>query len=179
MKTIKRLCSIFMIMVIVMVMMTVLTPTASAAVGGLWAGKFKSFTYIKKGSTGNFVGALQRYLFSFDSTAKSMLAYKNSAGQTIYVDSDFGSGTDEAVRYVQPKLGCKQDGGVAEETWGAIELDLKRYYGNNGEIILKRDLYNPHYVYKIIVDPYDPNGEVMLFYNGSTNSAGLIAFAWA
>lgn len=176
MKTFKRFCSIFMI---VTMMMVVLAPTAFAAVGGRWQGKFESFDYIKRGSKGNFVGALQRYLFSFDDNARSMLAYKNSAGQTIYVDSDFGGGTDEAVRYVQPKLGCRQDGGVATETWGAIELDLKRYTGNNGEIILKRDLYNPYYVYRIVADPYDPNGEAMLFYNGSTNSAGLVVFAWA
>lgn len=176
MKTFRRFCSIFMI---VTMMMVVLAPTAFAAVGGLWQGKFKSFDYIRKGSKGNFVGALQRYLFSFDSTARSMLAYKNSSGQTIYVDSDFGKGTYNAVLYVQDKLRCNQDGEVAGETWGAIESDLKRYYGNNGETILKRDLYNPYYVYQIIVDPEDPTGEAMLFYNGSTNSAGLIVFAWA
>lgn len=178
MKTIRRLNSLILATIM---MLTVLVLPASAEVGGRWTGKFKSFDYIARGSTGLYVSAMQRYLMSFDSTAKSLLAYKNSAGQTIYMDGDFGGGTEKAVVYVQEKLGCApnmQDGKVGEDTWGRIELDLDRYKGNNNEIILKRDLYNPNYVYKIATSPYDGVTEMLAYYDGS-NNATLVVFAWA
>ena len=114
----------------------------------------------------------------FDDTAKSFLADKNSAGQTIYMDGDFGEGTENAVVHVQKQLGCNMiDGKVGEDTWGRIELDLDRYTGNN-EIIFKRTLYNPNYVYGIIPNPYDGTTELLGYYNGS-NNAGLVVFAQA
>lgn len=173
MKIIKRL---YLLVLATIMMTTILALPVSAEVGGLWAGKFKSFDRIQRGSTGNFVGALQRYLMSFDDQAKSLLSYKNAAGQTICVDCDFGRGTDDSVRYVQTKLGCKSDGYVWENTWEKIELDLDRFTGPYGEIILKRSLYNPNYVYRIISDPYVPNSELLCYYNGS-NTAGIIQFA--
>ena len=175
MRIFKRLNTLFWVTIMIM---TVLTLPASAEVGGRWKGTFKSFGYIKRGSTGVYVSALQRYLMSFDDTAKSHLAYKNKAGQTIYMDGDFGGGTETAVVYVQEQLGCASDGKVGKDTWGRIELDLNRYTGNNNEIILKRTLYNPNYVYGIIPNPYDGTTELLGYYNGS-NNAGLVVFAQA
>ena len=175
MKIFKRLNTLFLVTIMIM---TVLTLPASAEVGGRWKGTFKSFGYIKRGSTGGYVSALQRYLMSFDDIAKSHLAYKNKAGQTIYMDGDFGGGTETAVVYVQEQLGCASDGKVGKDTWGRIELDLNRYTGNNNEIILKRTLYNPNYIYGIIPNPYDGTTELLGYYNGS-NNASLVVFAQA
>lgn len=55
---------------------------------------------------------------------------------------------------------------------------MDRYKGNNNEIILKRDLYNPNYVYKIATSPYDGVTEMLAYYDGS-NNATLVVFAWA
>ena len=114
---------------------------------------------------------------SFDNTAKSLLAYKNSAGQTIYMDGDYGGGTVSAVKYVQEQLGCSSDGKVGKNTWNKIELDLDRYQDNG--TILKRDLYNPNYVYKILDDPYDPGSSETLCYFDGSNYGTLVAFARA
>lgn len=161
----------------VVMMLSILPMSASAAVGGRWEGKFKSFDYIKQGSTGNYVSALQRYLMSFDNIAKAHLAYKNSAGQTVYMDGDYGNGTVAAVKHVQTQLGCTSDGEVGKNTWGKIELDLDRYQDNG--IILKRDLYNPNYVYKIVDDPYDSGSSEMLCFFEGSNYGTLVVFAYA
>jgi len=113
----------------------------------------------------------------FDDTAKSFLADKNSAGQTIYMDGDFGEGTENAVVHVQKQLGCASnmiDGKVVEDTWGRIELDLERYTGNNNEIILKRSLYNPNYVNGIAPNPYDGTTEMLGYYNRSNNTRAYL-----
>lgn len=173
MKTVRRFLTIF---VVTIVMMSVLTLPASAAVGGRWTDTFPAFQKIQRNSTGSFVYALQRYLEGFDSISRSYLGYKNSLGETIYMDGDFGNGTDQAVRYVQGELGLKDDGYVWGDTWHAIEQDLDRYTDN--AIILKRDLYNPYYIYKLFTDPNVPNREVLAYFQNS-NYGACVAFAWA
>lgn len=177
MKFIRRFVSLILITI---VMLSTFSLPVSAAVGGRWAGRFKSFEHLSRGSKGRFVGALQRYLMSFDNQAESLLAYKNSNGDTVHVDCDFGGGTEAAVRYVQTQLGCKSDGMVWEGTWEKIELDLNRYTDPNYKgVILKRSLYNPNYVYIISPNPDDGGYSEVISYFEENNNARKVTFATA
>lgn len=63
--------------------------------------------YLKKGSTGNQVKALQEILYT--------LGYYKST-----IDGDFGSVTDTAVKDFQRNRGIGVDGEVGKETWGKL-----------------------------------------------------------
>jgi peptidoglycan hydrolase-like protein with peptidoglycan-binding domain len=76
---------------------------------------------LSKGDEGAGVRDLQEKLYALGSVYRNYLAYTNAQGQTVYVDGDFGDGTESAVKTCQRSAGLRTTGVVGSSTWSAVD----------------------------------------------------------
>ena len=88
---------------------------------GDWNYGASSRPVLSKGDEGASVRDLQEKLYALGSVYRNYLAYTNAQGQTVYVDGDFGDGTESAVKTCQRSAGLRGTGVVGSSTWNAVD----------------------------------------------------------